>query len=221
MKQDVNLKELERNAFRATFQGGIYEISWGLLLLGLGCAPLLVFIGIPETVNIFVSIIPALIVQFAGKRYIITPRQGLVKFGPRRKKAHKRLVIFSVVAVAITLALVILTMTGTVSKIVGPRTEIPWFIIAVSIGVMLLISVLAYLRDFGRMYLMAVMCGAGVLGSEFLYHRLGQPLNSVVGMGIPGVIMLVIGAIQLAKFLHKYPLPDANTLSEGGVIRHD
>jgi len=220
MNQDINLKEIERDAFRATFKDGIYEMSWGLLLLGLGCAPLLVFIGIPKTVNIFVSIIPALIVQFAGKRYITTPRMGLVKFGPKRKRAHKRLVIFAVAAVAVTFGLVVWTMTGVLSKIIGDQAGIPWFMITVTVGVVLVVSVLAYFRDFGRMYLMAVFCGVGILASEFLYARIGEPMNSVYGMGVPGVVMLIIGVIQLTKFIRAYPVPKADSLSEGGAVRN-
>jgi len=220
MNQDVDLKEIERDAFRATFKDGIYEISWGLLLLGLGCAPLLVFIGIPETVNIFVSIIPALIVQFAGKRYITTPRIGLVKFGPKRKQAHKRLVIFAIAAVAITFGLVVWTTTGVLSKIIGNQVGVPWFMIAVTVGVVLVVSILAYLRDFRRMYLMAVFCGVGILASEFLHSRIGEPMNSVYGLGVPGLIMLVIGLFQLAKFIRKYPLPDVNAISKEGAVRN-
>jgi len=48
MSQTINLKELERKAWRSVFQDGLWDIFLGLLLLAMAIGALLSDIGVPE-----------------------------------------------------------------------------------------------------------------------------------------------------------------------------
>ena len=109
MTEKMNLKEIEKKAYRFTFQDGIYDIMFGVLLVSFALAPILrEVIGLGY---ILFLVIPAPLILTLGKRYITVPRIGIVKFGLNRQVAHKKLVIISVILVIITLILLMMTIT--------------------------------------------------------------------------------------------------------------
>ena len=52
MLSTFNLKEIERKAYRSTFDDGLYDIGWGLLLLGFGMSSLLKDLGFPKPLDL-------------------------------------------------------------------------------------------------------------------------------------------------------------------------
>jgi len=101
MNEKINLKEIEKKAYRFTFQDGIYDIMFGVLLrelIGLG--------------YILFLAIPAPLLLTLGKKYITTPRIGIVKFGLKRQASYKKFVTISVILVILTVVLLILTITN-------------------------------------------------------------------------------------------------------------
>ena len=88
MSSQINLKQLERRAFKATFQDGLWDIFLGLLLLQMAFGPFLYRLGwspiwILIVMTLFVSIV--LLTFSAAKKHIIAPRLGLVQLvtGPQ------------------------------------------------------------------------------------------------------------------------------------------
>ena len=89
----LNLTDIEKKAYRSTFQDGIWDIFLGLVLLILAVGALLSNRGMPEGRQMTVLIVlQAAAVAFfiAGKKCITVPRMGLVKFGPQRKGKIRR-----------------------------------------------------------------------------------------------------------------------------------
>ncbi|MGB3904872.1 MAG: hypothetical protein WBB22_08115, partial [Anaerolineae bacterium] len=132
MSQSISLKELERKAFRSTFQDGLWDIFLGLLLLNVGIGTIVggmlgeTEMSLTSLSWIMLMIVPlpflVLIAFWAGKKFITTPRIGLVKFGPRRKAKMKnfRAVLFlSVLLLVIMLILGWAAFTGN---------GLPWWV---------------------------------------------------------------------------------------------
>ena len=110
MNEKMNLKEMEKKAYRFTFQDGIYDIMFGVLFVSFALAPIIrEVIGLSY---ILFLVIPAPLLFTLAKKYIRTPRIGIVKFGQKRRTAQKKLVTMSVILVRITFILLIMTITN-------------------------------------------------------------------------------------------------------------
>ncbi|UCF16086.1 MAG: hypothetical protein JSW59_01225, partial [Phycisphaerales bacterium] len=83
-----NLTDIEKKAYRSTFQDGIWDLFLGSILLTLAVLALLSNRGTPESRQIIVGIVlqgAAVAFFIAGKKYVTVPRMGFVKFGRQRK----------------------------------------------------------------------------------------------------------------------------------------
>ena len=89
MLDSIDLKELEKKAFRTTHQDGLLDICIGGVILSMSAMeysndseafPILRF-GL-----LVVGVIVSQLVFWGGKKYFTTPRLGQVKFGPIRKR---------------------------------------------------------------------------------------------------------------------------------------
>ena len=89
MSQNLDLKALERKAFRSVHQDGLWDIYLGGMLLALS-----LFFSIPENgegeLNYTLLALLGVAIVFAvfqlGKKYVTVPRMGQVRFGPERQK---------------------------------------------------------------------------------------------------------------------------------------
>ncbi|MFX1448787.1 MAG: hypothetical protein ACFFCG_11745, partial [Promethearchaeota archaeon] len=97
MAEKVDLKEMEKRAWKSNFQDGLWDIYFGLLIMGIGFNWLGGFLGLPETMGVMVTLISwdigAMVIFILGKKFITTPRMGFVKFGQIRKKRNKFLAL--------------------------------------------------------------------------------------------------------------------------------
>ena len=82
MSEDLDLKELEKKAWRSTFEDGIFEIYFGIAYLSLTLGVVLdAVLPSPYNVILIFSIIGLGLTFFLiGKKYISQPRLGKVKF---------------------------------------------------------------------------------------------------------------------------------------------
>ncbi len=99
MNDAMDLKTLEKSAWKSFHKDGLWDIYLGLILWALA-----IFLGSGMEViendawRLFAYTLligGAFLVFWAGKRYITIPRLGLVKFGPARKrrKLHLALIL--------------------------------------------------------------------------------------------------------------------------------
>ena len=113
MSQNLDLKAIERKAFRSIHQDGLQDIYIGLVLIA--CYFML---NIPDNEDLPLSnLVPAvvamaiaLVVYQLGKKYVTAPRMGQVKFGPERKKRKLTLAWIMGIYVLITLGMVLFSL---------------------------------------------------------------------------------------------------------------
>jgi hypothetical protein len=178
-------------------------------------APILEKIGFIRPLNILPAVLIPLFILRYGKKWITVPRMGLVRFGPSRKRDKKRLRIFATVLFIITILQVILTITGAFppSWMTGMgKYSVP---IIISLFTVLVFCVFAYFKDFPRLALIGLLFAAGILLSEYLHYETDTAHAWLIGLGIPGVIVLIMGTILLRHFLKKYPKPEETEVYNG------
>jgi MFS family permease len=203
MSTQLNLKEIERKAFRSTYEDGLWDIDYGLIVVGMS-----LFLYHPETgyspKNIILStliIALAYFVFWAGKKFITVPRMGEVRFGPERKHKAKRLAIILGVFVLFQSALVGLTALGWLSNTL-PNYDSGLLVVAL-IGSSIVgtsMIVVAYFSDFPRGYYIAILMALAV----FLMIYTNEPIYAVV----IGLLIIIPGLVLFVRFLKKYPRRD-------------
>ena len=209
MTNQLDLKALERKAFRSTYQDGLWDIYWGLIVICMSF-----FIYRPATgyspLNIVLStctFVVAYALFWVGKRFVTVPRMGQVRFGEVRKQKGRTLAIILGVFVLVQGGIVLLTTIGwrdpgLAAKInsILPAESMERLMVAIvgSLFVGPTLLLIAYFSDFLRGYYIAILMALAV----FLMILLNQPIYPVI---IGGLIILP-GIILFVQFLRKYPL---------------
>ncbi len=207
MTTPIDLKQIERNAFRSMYQDGLWDIYYGLIVICMSF-----FIFRPESgyspMNIILAVCSfgiSYALFWLGKKYLVMPRMGQVTFGPSRQRRKK--------AMAITLGVIVFIQilafgiqywmwNHTSAKIEGPVVEKGLMDLTVA-GVAALIVgismvIIAYFHDFPRGYYIAVLFSLAV----FLMVFFNQPLYAI----LIGILILLPGLVLFVRFLKEYPL---------------
>lgn len=207
MTKSIDIKQMEKMAWKSTFQDGLWDIYFGMIIMGIGFPWLGGFFGLPETVDVIVTTmiwdIGALIILFLGKKYVTRPRMGFVKFGQIRKKRNKYLSLFIGMMVILTLTMFIFTILGMF------QLQIPGIYVMLLIGLLFItlpFSILAYFLQLKRLYLYALLGGLCLFLSELIQPIIGSPLYDVIPFGVVGLVIIITGLTLFIKFLGKYPL---------------
>jgi len=209
MAENVDLKSLERKAYRSIFEDGLWDLFIGLIILSLGLSTFLS--SILNLDDLWIAVIPtlilninALLIFILGKKFITIPRLGIVKFGPKRKSKQQKLRLFLFAFFILNVVLLILPFTDLVNSI-----NFEPIIIALIIGlgaITLPFVVVAYFLDFTRLYIYAFLAGLGFFLTEVLYPFVGAPLDTLLPFGITGAAIVIIGLYYFIRFLKRYPL---------------
>ena len=205
----ITLKELERKAFRSTYQDGLWDIYFGLIVICMA-----IFLHRPATgyspfniVLMSISLIGAYALFWAGKRFITLPRMGQVKFGEKRTRRKKTLVLVLGVVVLIQVTFLVIQIVAwrnpgfgdTLNTFLQEKDAMDLAVATIgSLFVGPSMILIAYFMDFPRGYFIAVMMALAV----FLMILLNQPVYSI----IIGVLIALPGAVLFIRFLQKYPL---------------
>jgi len=211
MKTKVSLKEIEKQAYRSTFEDGIYDIIFGILFLIIASIPVLEYFKIPGSYAYILGLIPILTLRL-GKRNITIPRLGIVKFGEKRKSRRRHFLIISAAVLFLMLPVLMITLAkGFPIKLHGDPAISP--IVLMTIAPFLAIA--AYLLDYPRMFIYVLVLFGVVLNADFMFQYVGDPFNSVISFGFAGVVILFYGISLLSKFLKKYPKPNSEVPHAG------
>jgi hypothetical protein len=193
----INLKELEKKAWTSYFNDGMWDLSWGLLVLTAGIR------GLTNVTWFALGFIPAIMIILLGKKYVTIPRIGRVEFGSMRRRRQIRLGVLTIISVAATFTLLILTSTG-----IGIPAIPIYPIIAALIFVFF--SLLGYYLDFPRLFIYGFLLAL----SEILWGIYGKPIAPLAETA-SGSLILVVGVVVLIRFTRKYPKPYGDELIEG------
>lgn len=209
MSTQLNLKEIERQAFRSTHQDGLLDIA---ISATVGSMALLMFIVVRDDypwlylVLAFLGVAAGQLVYWAGKRYITLPRMGQVKFGEYRRKRSKTLALILALVVLLQVSIVLLTAGAWIIPAWGEALQVLFpgrsasDMLVGAVGALFVgpsMIVVAFFNDFPRGYYIALMMALGV----FLMIWLGQPLFQVGA----AILILIPGLIAFGRFLRQYP----------------
>lgn len=210
MSQNLDLKAIERKAFRSVHQDGLWDIYLGIIMLV--CSLLL---NIPDNEDFP---LPTMLLSLAGlgiafgiyhfgKRFVTVPRMGQVKFGPERQKRKMTLAWIMGAFVLVTLGLNLYTLyvwnasssAHPVDLNLVPSVER----VAVSTIAALIAGistmVISYFKEFTRGYYIALLMGLG-----FFFTLL---LDTTIPMIVAGALILLPGLVVFVTFLRQHPLP--------------
>ena len=211
MSESISLKQAERKAFSTTINDGLWDILLGCFFLVFAVAP---FLG--SSLGDFwgsVVFMPflwlAILVVRLIRKHVVTPRVGVVKFGPARRSRLRK---FTVVMLVVNVIGVILGLVAAMSF-----GLVPGQIYTITFGLILLIgfSMAGYFLDFSRLYLYGLLVGMSFLVGEWLW---GQGYASHHGFpitfGTTAGIMILVGLAVFVRLLRDNPVPVAGVPSE-------
>jgi hypothetical protein len=210
MSQTINLKELERKAFRSTFQDGLWDMYLGFLLLTMGMGPVLPALNTSimwALVILLMLSVLACLAFWAGKKFITTPRMGLVKFGPQRKAKLKK-----------TRAVLFLSaLLGVSTFVLRAMWNIEWAAIPIpayvwAVQAIVVFGLGAYFLDVSRFYAYGMLYAIPVPVGIVLLQNTGLPGLMFLPFGVSGGIMVIIGVVLFIRFLRDYPISAEGTL---------
>ncbi|KPJ93484.1 MAG: hypothetical protein AMS18_05615, partial [Gemmatimonas sp. SG8_17] len=152
--QDLDLRRLERRAWRSFHQDGVKDVFIGLLLMSIGITDLLGndFLLLALQFSLVAGLVLA-------KRLITAPRLGRVEFSPERKSKKRRALGLLALSGGLGLVLYLVFVgTGALSTWIDDRAWIMppmlglWVFSVFALG--------AYYMDFARMYWIGLVSGA-------------------------------------------------------------
>lgn len=204
MSQRISLEEAERKVFKSTFQDGLWDIFIGCIILEFAIAPFLSrslgdfwssAVFLPFWAVIFLAI-------WLVRKYVVTPRVGMVEFGSWRKT---RLIKFNVVMLVVCLIALILGILSVLSFAAVPG----WIHIArFSLIILVVFSVAAYFLNFTRLHLYGVLIALSPLVGEWLYVYIKVPHHGFpITFGITAGITILVGLVKFIHLLRDYPIP--------------
>ena len=214
MSAVLDLKQIERQAFRSTYQDGLWDMYMGVIV-----AAMAIFMYRPESgyspTNIIMAILAfalAYALFWAGKKYITLPRMGQVRFGPMRRQKNKTLAIILGVIVLFQAFVVGFTTLGWLNPGVGQKLLGNYnsgLLAVAALGSLFVgppMLFIAYMTDFPRGYYIAILFALAIF--SMIYTN--QPIYPAV---IGGLILL-LGLVLFIRFMKKYPIPSRNELNE-------
>lgn len=210
MSNRLDLKQIERKAYRSIYQDGLWDVYYGLILILMA-----IYLFRPpggyRPMNIVLMLgcnVLAYLLFFLGKKFITLPRMGQVKFGEARKKRKLTMILVLGIVVLIQAVIVLLTTQAWLASNVGnslndflKSKEIMDLAVA-SIGALFVGSgmiVSAYFQDFPRGYYIAVLMMLAV----FLMIYFNRPIYPI----ILGALIVIPGIVLFIRFLQKYSHP--------------
>lgn len=195
-----DLKELERRAFRSTFQDGLWDIYLGLVFVAFGIGPILRS-TVSEASGIIghiVLLVIAMMLLIVGKQSITAPRLGHVRFSEARKRKLSKSRI--VLALSVIMGLIVFAIT------LGGDQSLATFSLLFGVNIILVLGALAYFMDYGRLFGYAILWALSMPVGVVLENS-GILADAPVIFVATGGLAVVIGFWLLQQFLHDYHLP--------------
>ena len=209
--EQLNIKALEKRAFRSFFRDGIYDVFLGGILLSFGLPLILSEFGLLHYETMTIPLVFSLtwnigvcVFFIFGKKYITTPRLGIVHFGKPRKRKMMHVKLLLAISVLIGVILFLLSLFKVFP--VGGTTGIPLPFIIFGIQALLVFSFIAYFMDFTRLYLYAFLFALSLPMTFWLKKNTALPYPSLWVFSLTAGPILIIGCIIFIQFLIQFPL---------------
>lgn len=212
----TDLNAVERDAFRATADDGLWDLLIASVVAMFAIAPLLSgSLGDFWSSAVFLPVYVAvyLAIRLVRERFV-APRVGVVEYGPERKERLTRFgaVLLALNVIAVTLGGIAFLMFD--SSVVDPIV----FPIVLSLIVLAGSSLAAWQLGIPRLFLYGVMLALGPLIGEWLWRQgsvshHGFPLV----FGIAAAVIAVSGLVRFARVTRERPAADDPRTAGNGV----
>jgi len=196
MTQNINLKEIEKKAYRDSQQDGLMEVMMGLILMTFGgffYSPVFSF-------YILLIVFAGRIVEFIRRRYT-HPRIGFVKFHEENPKDALTGVFLFEVAVIV----IMFTLISIFGEVTDYSQWVKWSPLFFG---MILVGPFAHAQSrsgnvrYTGYAILSVVLGLFFSLADFASGRTGLILYLV----LMGGFLLISGLFIFARFLRRYPL---------------
>jgi len=204
--EKIDLKEIEKRTWRSTFEDGILDIYFGILILGLGVGMSISSL-LPNHIDMLVPFIfigIGLAFFLSAKKFITKPRLGVVKFGLKRKGRKLKTLIVLSVNLIILLILYIIRFTNPELNL-----EFPGYLDGLILGLLFItapVCFTAYFIQYPRFYLYGILVGISFFLSDLFSIFIPEPFDTLIVFSLISGIIILMGIMYLVKFLQKYPL---------------
>ena len=205
MSQNVDLKALEKKAWRSVFQDGLWDIFLGLLLMAFGLSAWLDMLALGEGMRMGIYIgaeVFAMLVLFVGKRFITNPRMGRVNFGAERQKRRNivRLLLFISVLVGLVMWFLASSRISGEGSILSGK----WFFPSIWVLNMLMVFGLgAYFLEYERLYVIGFLYAMVIPLNEVIKNT-ARVSTAMYLFLVAGLIVVVMGIFYLLRFMRDY-----------------
>lgn len=209
MLADINLKEIERKAWRSFYQDGLMDIYLGLILMASGVSGVLLRTDAPAPwpMAAFLALAGcAWLLWQAGVRLISRPRLGRVKPGPTARARQNKTLVVSSICLGVTVTLVI----STIAMLDGGRPADAGLFLLIAqvvteLSLLLFFGLGAYFLEYRRLYLIGILYAIGV-GGILLYVM--EDLDAAIFAAFAAAALIVImGTVVFVRFLRSHPVP--------------
>ncbi len=209
---NIDLNELERSAFRATFQDGLTDVLLGSVFVVMSLVPLLEDWGIHRAFGYLISFALLFLVLLgirAIKIQMVQPRMGTAVFSSARKDRMKQARVALTIMLLATIGLVVLTAAGVLQSMFGAFSAWSGYIFIGAIFVITL-SLLALFLDYPRLYAYGWLLAFMDPFTVWLEAQTGWIFPR--GATVFGGVIVLIGVVTFARFLHNHPLAEQPTV---------
>ncbi|MBC8400650.1 MAG: hypothetical protein H8E14_04095 [Candidatus Marinimicrobia bacterium] len=201
MNTILDLNKLEQSAFRSKFNDGLLDITIGFLFFTFSQIPNLTDLGWGDFWSSTI-LLPAYLIAWLFyrrmKKYVITPRAGVFKYGQGRKQKLMRLNIFSLIILSISLILGIISLV----KFSPGNWNVPVkFALVILIG----FSLSGWYLNLKRLIVYGFLIALAFVVGELLFRQ-GLATHHGIPLALGGAASLIImtGIILLLRFIAKH-----------------
>ena len=204
MTEQLDLKSLEKKAWKSFFDDGLWDIYLGLLLglMGLSGALDKTALSEDQVMMIYLGLMFLVLAAFwLGKKFITAPRIGRVKF-----KAKKRRKISAVLFASVIVGLISWWFAASMTN-VSPEQRASFktlFPLIYALNALLVFGAIAYFTSFERLYFIGLMFALPVPLNQWLYDSYEINLDYILFI-VPTAIIVAIGVWYFVRFLKAYP----------------
>ena len=211
MSESPSLRDVERRTMRLlNYEDGLWDVLLGSIFMMLAVYPITRSrLGPAWNLALFVGLLLlAVVVMMVVRLKVSTPRLGYVE---SKGSPKLRLILaITILLVVLTLALVILTLVSpgwlpSLTPNSGPVWLRSYLVeVLVLLAMIGLFSGMGYFFGVRRLFLYGWLVGGGNLASVIINR--GAPERFNLPLGMAAVVILLIGAGLLVRFVRRYPV---------------
>ena len=196
MCTQLDMKEIERQAYMSYHEDGLIDIAIGIVFAAWG---ILLAVSLPALIGLLGLV--AIGIWYAGKRFLTIPRTGILKPSQKMQSRLNNLAVFMLVLGLAALVGVLLSILSRSDLLADHSLGLVGLLVAVGI------SIGAFVLNANRLYAYALLLFAAFAGGEILNANVSAFDAFILSVILAGTLIMLSGLVVLIRFLRRYPLP--------------